>query len=136
MGCCPGRKLYHLEHGNLCTKSRTPMRFASARLYNFRFDATQPPQDCNATVGFFKTGSPMTVEIQAPQGRSARHSHQQRQLLHLRRLAYTYANADSDSHSHAHCDSTAYSHTQAESDTKGTPNAASASVRRVALLFG
>src|ERR1700741_2940292 len=35
-------------------------------LYNFRFDADQPPQTANATVGFFKTGAPMTVEIQAP----------------------------------------------------------------------
>jgi hypothetical protein len=35
-------------------------------LYNFRFDANQPPQTANATVGFFKTGDPMTVEIQAP----------------------------------------------------------------------
>jgi hypothetical protein len=35
-------------------------------LYNFRFDANQPPQSANATVGFFKTGSPMTVGIQAP----------------------------------------------------------------------
>jgi hypothetical protein len=35
-------------------------------LYNFRFDANVPPQTVNATVGFFKTGSPMTVAIQAP----------------------------------------------------------------------
>jgi hypothetical protein len=35
-------------------------------LYNFRFDADQPPQSINATVGFFKTGSPMMVAIQAP----------------------------------------------------------------------
>ena len=35
-------------------------------LYNFRFDADQPPQEANATVGFFKTGSPITVAIQAP----------------------------------------------------------------------
>ena len=35
-------------------------------LYNFRFDADQPPQTANATVGFFKTGSPMMVAIQAP----------------------------------------------------------------------
>ena len=35
-------------------------------LYNFRFDADQPPQTANATVGYFKTGAPMTVEIQAP----------------------------------------------------------------------
>ena len=37
-------------------------------LYNFRFDADQPPQSANATVGFFKTGSPVTVSIQAPTG--------------------------------------------------------------------
>jgi hypothetical protein len=37
-------------------------------LYNFRFDADQPPQTANATVGFFKTGSPITVGIQAPSG--------------------------------------------------------------------
>jgi hypothetical protein len=37
-------------------------------LYNFRFDADQPPQNASATVGFFKTGSPMMVAIQAPAG--------------------------------------------------------------------
>ena len=37
-------------------------------LYNFRFDADQPPQSANATVGFFKTGLPMMVAIQAPAG--------------------------------------------------------------------
>src|SRR6266542_1731682 len=37
-------------------------------LYNFRFDADQPPQSANATVGFFKTGSPITVASQAPMG--------------------------------------------------------------------
>src|SRR5438477_5929501 len=37
-------------------------------LYNFRFEAFQPPQTVNATVGFFKTGAPITVEIQTPQG--------------------------------------------------------------------
>jgi hypothetical protein len=40
------------------------IRFAT--LYNFRFDADQPPETANATVGFFKTGSPMMVAIQAP----------------------------------------------------------------------
>ena len=39
-------------------------------LYNFRFDADQPPQSANATVGFFKTGSPVMVAIQAPAGGS------------------------------------------------------------------
>ncbi len=37
-------------------------------LYNFRFDADQAPNPTNATVGFFKTGSPMDVIIQAPGG--------------------------------------------------------------------
>src|SRR6476620_11611793 len=37
-------------------------------LYNFRFDADQPPQTATATVGFFKTGSPMMVVIQGPAG--------------------------------------------------------------------
>jgi hypothetical protein len=35
-------------------------------LYNFRFDADQPPQDALATVGYFKTGSPTAVAIQGP----------------------------------------------------------------------
>jgi hypothetical protein len=35
-------------------------------LYNFRFDSNRPPQTVNATIGFFKTGAPITVQIQAP----------------------------------------------------------------------
>jgi hypothetical protein len=35
-------------------------------LYNFRFDSNRPPQAANATIGFFKTGVPITVAIQAP----------------------------------------------------------------------
>jgi hypothetical protein len=35
-------------------------------LYNFRFDSNSPPQAASATIGFFKTGSPLTVAIQAP----------------------------------------------------------------------
>jgi hypothetical protein len=42
------------------------IRFST--LYNFRFDSNQPPQAVSATVGFFKTGSPMMVAIQAPMG--------------------------------------------------------------------
>src|SRR4029077_9883412 len=37
-------------------------------LYNFRFDADQSPNPTNATVGFFKTGSPMGALVQAPGG--------------------------------------------------------------------
>lgn len=35
-------------------------------LYNFRFDSNRPPQAANATVGFFKTGAPITVAVQGP----------------------------------------------------------------------
>jgi len=42
------------------------IRFAT--MYNFRFDADQAPNPTAATVGFFKTGSPITVAIQAPAG--------------------------------------------------------------------
>ena len=35
-------------------------------LYNFRFDSNRPPQAASATIGFFKTGAPITVAIQAP----------------------------------------------------------------------
>ena len=35
-------------------------------LYNFRFDSNRPPQNMNATVGFFKTGAPITVQVQGP----------------------------------------------------------------------
>jgi hypothetical protein len=40
------------------------IRFAT--MYNFRFDSNRPPRTTNATVGFFKTGAPITVEIQGP----------------------------------------------------------------------
>src|SRR5204862_450763 len=35
-------------------------------LYNFRFDSSAPPTVSEATVGFFKTGSPVTVDVVAP----------------------------------------------------------------------
>jgi hypothetical protein len=35
-------------------------------LYNFRFDSTAPPVGSSATIGFFKTGSPVTVDVPAP----------------------------------------------------------------------
>src|SRR5438270_1182070 len=40
------------------------IRFAT--LYNFRFDSTAPPADSTANIGFFKTGSPISVKVQAP----------------------------------------------------------------------
>jgi hypothetical protein len=35
-------------------------------LYNFRFDSSAAPVPSTATIGFFKTGSPITVNVQAP----------------------------------------------------------------------
>jgi Carboxypeptidase regulatory-like domain len=35
-------------------------------LYNIRFDSNRPPQTIGATIGFLKTGSPISVQIQAP----------------------------------------------------------------------
>lgn len=35
-------------------------------LYNFRFDTDRPPQTQNATIGFYKTGAPIQVQIQGP----------------------------------------------------------------------
>ncbi|MGQ0542202.1 MAG: carboxypeptidase regulatory-like domain-containing protein [Blastocatellia bacterium] len=35
-------------------------------MYNFRFDSNRPPQSMNATIGFFKTGSPINVQVQGP----------------------------------------------------------------------
>jgi hypothetical protein len=37
-------------------------------LYNIRFDANQPPIGTGATLGFFKTGAPATVLVEAPAG--------------------------------------------------------------------
>jgi len=35
-------------------------------LYNFRFDSGSPPEQSTANIGFFKTGSPISVKVQAP----------------------------------------------------------------------
>jgi len=35
-------------------------------LYNIRFDSNRPPTMVGATVGFLKTGSPITVQVQGP----------------------------------------------------------------------
>ncbi len=35
-------------------------------LYNFRFDSDQAPQAAAATIGFFKTGTPVTVNVVGP----------------------------------------------------------------------
>jgi len=35
-------------------------------LYNFRFDSPAAPSTATANIGFFKTGAPVSVEVQAP----------------------------------------------------------------------
>jgi hypothetical protein len=35
-------------------------------MYNFRFDSSAPPVGSTANIGFFKTGSPVTVDVMAP----------------------------------------------------------------------
>lgn len=35
-------------------------------MYNFRFDSNRPPEVTNATIGFFKTGQPIVVQVQGP----------------------------------------------------------------------
>lgn len=35
-------------------------------LYNFRFDSDSPPAAVQATIGFYKTGAPITVTVMAP----------------------------------------------------------------------
>lgn len=40
-------------------------------MYNFRFDSNRPPVNTDATVGFFKTGSPTTAAVQGPAAAAA-----------------------------------------------------------------
>ncbi len=69
-------------------------------LYNFRFDSDQPPQTGDATIGYFKTGSPMTVAIQAPvAGVTPTPS------------SDSYGHSNSDCEHNSDCDSAAYSNT-------------------------
>jgi hypothetical protein len=62
-----------VSHGSLTWNCETLAQNPNANairwgtLYNFRFDSNRPPQDATATIGFFKTGAPITVPIQAPQ---------------------------------------------------------------------
>jgi hypothetical protein len=35
-------------------------------MYNVRFDSDRPPQTTNATIGFFKTGAPITIQVAGP----------------------------------------------------------------------
>jgi hypothetical protein len=58
--------------GNLTWATETMAQNANANairwgtMYNFRFDSNQPPMAGQATIGFFKTGAPITVDVQIP----------------------------------------------------------------------
>ena len=127
----------------LLRKTRTPMRFASALCTTSGSTLTQPPNLTHAAanvMAFVQDGSSpilrFTVHGSCPRRRTARHrptatATATATASHLRYpphpptpTAYSYPNRDD----------AAYSHTPAESDPKGTPNAASASVRRVSQL--
>ena len=95
-------------------------------LYNFRFDADQPPQEANAMVGYFKNGSPTTVAIQAPAGSGSPTP----TPTHYR---YGYIHAYRDGHRHAcyayrngyhntDCDAAAYSNAKDWSGTETSPH--------------
>ena len=79
-------------------------------LYNFRFDADQPPQTVNATVGYFKTGSPMMVAIQAPAGGDANAN------------TYRHGNGNGNCHGHVYDHSATHTDTEAKRVAKASPN--------------
>ena len=62
-----------VSHGSMTWSCETLAQNPNANairwgtLYNFRFDSNRPPQAATAVIGFFKTGAPVTVPIQAPQ---------------------------------------------------------------------
>ena len=35
-------------------------------MYNFRFDSNRPPQTATATIGFYKTGAPINIQVMGP----------------------------------------------------------------------
>ena len=92
-------------------------------IYNFRFEASNVSATAAMPqIGFFKTGAPMSVELQAPQWSPRSRG---RQLPHRRRRSAptpsaSYANAN-------YATATAYAHAATESTTR-SPNAASAPV--------
>lgn len=61
-----------LVAGSLTWNSETFQQNANANairwgtMYNFRFDSNRPPRPSVATIGFFKTGQPITVPVLGP----------------------------------------------------------------------
>ena len=93
------------QHGRYClmwnsetfaqNQNANAIRFGT--LYNFRFDADQPPTLWYATIGFFKTGSPMMLQSRLLQAATLRRQPRlqpRRQQLprHCYRDCYCYCN--------------------------------------------
>ena len=132
------KRLRHNQNANA-------IRFGT--LYNFRFDADQAPNPTNATVGFFKTGSPMGVPSRLLEVSRHRRHHLLLQLVLHRRPQPRHTNPDGNCDSYAtaqprnansDCDryaygdpdsnSAAYSNAQRYSDTEAQAYSASAPV--------
>ena len=86
-----------------------------ATLYNFRFDADQPPQSVNATVGYFKTGAPMSVQIQAPGVRTTP-TPTPTATATASKNTYCDSNSYTYSHSNTYCDANSYAYRDTGAD--------------------
>ena len=84
-------------------------------LYNFRFDADQPPQSVNATVGYFKTGAPMSVQIQAP-GVGTTPTPTPTATATANTYIYTHSNSHAYSNSNGYCNCNSYAYRDTGAD--------------------
>ena len=72
-------------------------------MYNFRFDSDRPPQAANATIGFFKTGTPITVGIQGlPRMYARTPTPTATHLRYANRHSYGYTNRHRHAALHGH----------------------------------
>ena len=119
-------------------------------LYNFRFDADQPPQSANATVGYFKTGVAHDGCDPRPSREWYTNSHAYSQPdtntngdcysygycdCHCNRYAYCYCDTNSNGNCHAnsdsychcnaysYCNSDCYAYGNGHTDGYSNPNA-------------
>ena len=109
-------------------------------LYNFRFDSSAPPADSTANIGFFKTGSPVSVRLRScarsttptptpPASPTPTPTPSPTVTPTATVTPPPSPTPSSNTYSHANCDDTAYSHAQAESSAEGSSYAASAALR-------
>ena len=70
-------------------------------LYNFRFDSTAPPAETTANIGFFKTGSPISVKVQAPAQSDATPTARPSPRRQQRQSQLLRANTDADAYTYS-----------------------------------